>query len=199
MAKHQLLKEEEHQYLEDLQKLQTRLVEVSVELKEAIAKGDLSENADYTAALNEKYVTLHSIDKIEEILSNYEVVEYNESSDVITIGSKIKLSSGSPSMIYLFENLVLKFPDTEKFITLHRDEEGIVREVSAQLVVGSNTEIFKPKVWVVGEQSMVLGSLDCESGVGKMIVGSRYGIYHKTRELNELAREILLTVEKLDG
>ncbi len=85
---------------EGLQKLQDELddlkinkrKEVSIELKEARAQGDLSENAEYDAAKAAKQQIEDRITEIETLLKHVEVVDASENSNgKIGIGSKVKI------------------------------------------------------------------------------------------------------------
>jgi transcription elongation factor GreA len=66
--------------------------DVALELKEARAQGDLSENSEYEAA-KEKQASIESrISEIETILKNAEVVDVVESSkNIVQFGCKLKL------------------------------------------------------------------------------------------------------------
>ena len=67
-----------------------RYKEITQAIKEARAQGDLSENAEYQAAKEEQRQVDARIEELEEMLTNVEVVEENDSS-VVGIGSQILL------------------------------------------------------------------------------------------------------------
>lgn len=69
-----------------------RRKEVAEKLKDAIAQGDLKENAGYDAAKNEQGFIEARIREIRGILSQAEVIE-NEKSDKVRIGSVVVLGS----------------------------------------------------------------------------------------------------------
>ena len=81
--------------LEDLKKELTYLKtvrekEVADQIKEARSFGDLSENSEYDEAKNEQGKLYSRIAEIEEILSNYVVIEESEEAhDTVRIGSTI--------------------------------------------------------------------------------------------------------------
>ena len=81
--------------LEDLKKELTYLKtvrekEVADQIKEARSFGDLSENSEYDEAKNEQGKLYSRIAEIEEILSNYVVIEESEDAhDTVRIGSTI--------------------------------------------------------------------------------------------------------------
>ena len=64
--------------------------EVADLIKEARSFGDLSENSEYDEAKNEQGKLYSRIAEVENILSNYVVIEENsEDTDVVGMGSKI--------------------------------------------------------------------------------------------------------------
>lgn len=77
----------------ELEELKTvRRKEVAEKIKEARGQGDLSENAEYDAAKEEQGEIESRIVVIEKMLRNAEVIDDEEvSSDVITVGSKVKI------------------------------------------------------------------------------------------------------------
>ena len=68
---------------------QVRMEEIKVKLQEARAQGDLSENAEYDAAREEQAMVYERIQELQYILKNAVVIESDEGSDVITIGSTV--------------------------------------------------------------------------------------------------------------
>ena len=94
-----LMKEkQQHLTLEGIKKFQdeldhltqVRMEEIKVKLQEARAQGDLSENAEYDAAREEQAMVYERIQELQYILKNAVVIESDENSDVITIGSTVK-------------------------------------------------------------------------------------------------------------
>ena len=59
-------------------------------IKEARALGDLSENADYDAARNEQAVLEGRIQKIEQMLENYEIIE-EAAKDKVGLGVTVSI------------------------------------------------------------------------------------------------------------
>lgn len=78
---------------EELENLKVvRRKEVAEKIKEARGQGDLSENAEYDAAKEEQAEIEARIVLLEKMLRNAEVIDDDElSSDVITVGSRVKL------------------------------------------------------------------------------------------------------------
>jgi len=85
---------------EGLEKLQKELKylkeverpEVAQKIREALAFGDLSENAEYAAAKDRQAFVEGRILSIEKILENYELIDDSKKKDgVVTVGSKVKI------------------------------------------------------------------------------------------------------------
>ncbi len=75
--------------LEDL-KVNARK-EIAEKIKEARAQGDLSENAEYDAALDEQRDIESRIVEIEDILKNSVVMEEHPDDGTVNIGSRVKI------------------------------------------------------------------------------------------------------------
>ncbi|MBR0163291.1 MAG: transcription elongation factor GreA [Lachnospiraceae bacterium] len=76
--------------LEDLRVNKRR--EIAEKIKEAVAQGDLSENAEYDAAKDEQRDVEARIEELENLLKNAEVVDEDEIDvKTIGIGCKVKL------------------------------------------------------------------------------------------------------------
>lgn len=66
--------------------------EVAQKIKEAREQGDLSENAEYDAAMDEQRDIEARIEKLEAILKNVEVVDEDEvSTEAVSIGCVVKI------------------------------------------------------------------------------------------------------------
>ncbi|MBP3383895.1 MAG: transcription elongation factor GreA [Firmicutes bacterium] len=69
-----------------------RRKEVAEKLKEAIAQGDLSENADYDAAKNEQAELEERIYKLENMIRKAKIIDDSElASDQVTVGLTVKV------------------------------------------------------------------------------------------------------------
>ena len=83
--------------LDELKREQEHLIhvvrnEVIVELQEARAQGDLSENADYDAARDHQARVEARIRELEIMLNNVELIDdKNDSSKVVTLGSTVTI------------------------------------------------------------------------------------------------------------
>lgn len=80
-------------YEEELHDLKVnRRREVAQKIKEAREQGDLSENAEYDAAMDEQRDIEARIEKLEKILKNAEVVDEDEvDTDKVSIGCVVKI------------------------------------------------------------------------------------------------------------
>ena len=69
-----------------------RRKEVAEKLKEAIAQGDLSENADYDAAKNEQAELEERIYKLENMIRKAKIIDDSElAGDQVTVGLTVKV------------------------------------------------------------------------------------------------------------
>ena len=80
-------------YEDELENLKVvKRQEVAQKIKEARAQGDLSENAEYDAAIDEQRDIAARIDELEKILKNAEVIVEDEVDlDKINIGCQVKI------------------------------------------------------------------------------------------------------------
>ncbi len=65
--------------------------DIAEKIKEARAQGDLSENAEYDAALDEQRDIEARIEEIENILKNAEVMDTHPDDGTVGIGSRVKI------------------------------------------------------------------------------------------------------------
>ena len=93
MAKQYKLSAERLQQLkEEMTYLKTvREKEVAELIKEARSFGDLSENSEYDEAKNEQGKLYSRIAQLEEILSNYVVIEEETEGDYVRLGCTVKV------------------------------------------------------------------------------------------------------------
>ena len=75
--------------LQDLK--ENKRYEIAQKIKEAREQGDLSENAEYDAAKDEQRDIEARIEELEGILKYAEVVEEEEGSDAVNIGTRIRI------------------------------------------------------------------------------------------------------------
>ena len=87
---YKLTKERLEELKAELEHLKTvREHEVAELIKEARGFGDLSENSEYDEAKNEQGKLYSRIAELDEILSNYVIIEEAESLDTVHVGSTV--------------------------------------------------------------------------------------------------------------
>ena len=95
MAEEQVLltKEGYDKIVADLEELTAvRRKEVAEKLKDAIAQGDISENADYDAAKNEQAELEEKINKLENMVRMAKIIDESEVDEsVVGVGLKVKV------------------------------------------------------------------------------------------------------------
>ena len=74
--------------------------EVIERIQEAVAHGDLSENADYAQAKEEQSFIEGRIMELEEILKNAEIIESNGSRNIVSVGSTVKVKVNGEERSY---------------------------------------------------------------------------------------------------
>ena len=102
MAKKYLLTQEG---LEKLKKelevlVNERRKEVIERIQEAVAHGDLSENADYAQAKEEQAFIEGRIQELEEMIKNAEIIKSNGNKGVVSIGSTVKIAANGKEKTY---------------------------------------------------------------------------------------------------
>jgi transcription elongation factor GreA len=109
------LKQEQH-YLKTV-----REKEVAELIKEARSFGDLSENSEYDEAKNEQGKLYSRIAELDEILSNYVIIEETESLDTVHVGSTVVVED-------------VEFEETETYSIVGSQEadpmEGLISDES---------------------------------------------------------------------
>ncbi|HEV8601330.1 MAG TPA: transcription elongation factor GreA [Patescibacteria group bacterium] len=93
---------------EGLKKLQDELrvlkeerrKEVIERIQEAVAHGDLSENADYAQAKEEQAFIEGRIQELEEMVKNAEIIQHNGSHNMVSIGSTVTLKINGKEVVY---------------------------------------------------------------------------------------------------
>jgi len=69
----------------------TKRAEVAERLRDALEGGELIENAELEAAKNEQSFVEGRIKELEILLSNAHLIEQNGSTDIVQVGSKVKV------------------------------------------------------------------------------------------------------------
>lgn len=74
--------------------------EVIERIQEAVAHGDLTENADYAQAKEEQAFIEGRIQELEEIIKNAEIIKANRDRSLVSIGSTVKLKANGQEKVY---------------------------------------------------------------------------------------------------
>lgn len=77
-----------------------RRKEVIERIQEAVAHGDLSENADYAQAKEEQAFIEGHIQELEEMIKNAEIIQTNGNRNIVAIGSTVKLQANGQEKTY---------------------------------------------------------------------------------------------------
>jgi transcription elongation factor GreA len=101
MDKHYLSQERYDALVEELQKLSTEGRQaVAKRLKFAKELGDLSENAEYESAREEKADLERRIAKLQALLRDAVIIQGTDGSDTVKVGSKVTLKKGETTLEY---------------------------------------------------------------------------------------------------
>lgn len=76
---------------QELESLKNRKTEIAEKIKYAKEQGDLKENSEYQEALNDMQFNERRIAELEDMIRNAEVVEHQEKSNYVKLGSRIKV------------------------------------------------------------------------------------------------------------
>jgi len=99
--KHLLTKEGLEKLNKELELLTgQRRREVIERIQEAVAHGDLSENADYAQAKEEQSFIEGRIQELEEILKNAEIIETKGGHSLVSVGSTVKVKVNGQERSY---------------------------------------------------------------------------------------------------
>jgi transcription elongation factor GreA len=102
-------------------KVHVKRVQIIKSIKDAREQGDLSENADYSAAKEQQAQNETRIKEIEDILSHAQVIEETRSSsEKVKIGSKVTIRDFSENKDFTYEIVgeIEADPDTNKISNL---------------------------------------------------------------------------------
>ena len=77
-----------------------RRKEVIERIQEAVAHGDLSENADYAQAKEEQAFIEGRIQEIEEILKNTQIIAASKNKNIVSVGSTVTLNFDGKEVRY---------------------------------------------------------------------------------------------------
>ena len=117
-----------------------RMLEIAEELKEARSHGDLSKNAEYDAAKDEQARTEHEIQELEAMLRNVVIIE-GASSDVVGIGSKVKIKHIDRSKEYTYH--IVGTAEADPMMGKLSDESPVGKAIIGHHV-GETVQAFTP-------------------------------------------------------
>ncbi len=124
----------------ELETLISSRVHVAEKIKTAREFGDLSENAEYSAAMQEQDRTESRIAEIEYILQNVEEISKPVKAGVVQLGSVVELKSkGGKSKSYRVVGTVEANPSEGKI-----SDESPIGQALLKKAVGDNVEIITP-------------------------------------------------------
>jgi transcription elongation factor GreA len=113
---------------------------IAEKIKAAREFGDLSENAEYSAALQEQDRTENRISEIEHILQNVEIIKKPKGDSKVQLGSIVKLKSdGGKAKTYQVVGTVEANPSEGKI-----SDESPIGVALMSKTVGDKVEIVTP-------------------------------------------------------
>ncbi|AWX42747.1 transcription elongation factor GreA [Metamycoplasma cloacale] len=143
-----LTKETLKQYEERLKYLQeVARPQVIEEIKEARNQGDLSENAEYDAARDKQAAIENEISEIQHILDNYELISEDQQTNMVKIGSTVKLQYVSDANKYL-EVQIVGALDADPFNNKISNSSSLAKAILDKKV-GEQIEVDAPKKYKV--------------------------------------------------
>jgi transcription elongation factor GreA len=97
---HQLTESGLEEIRQELEELKQRRGDVAERLKTAKEEGDLSENADYDAALEEQEYVEGRINEIEDIILNASIINAPQKKGVVELGNTVELKNDGETYTY---------------------------------------------------------------------------------------------------
>lgn len=123
----------------ELDELKARRSEIAAKLKAAKAEGDLSENADYTSALEEQEYVEGRINEIETILLNATIITAPKGNKQVSLGNQVELNCDGKAVTYQVVGSLESDPGAGKI-----SEESPIGKALMGAKVGDNVEIATP-------------------------------------------------------
>lgn len=100
-TKHLLTSEGLEKFKKELEELEkVKRPEVIERIQEAVAHGDLSENADYAQAKEEQAMIEARIAQLEEMIKNAELISPSQKRNVVAVGSTVTVRTGEEKKTY---------------------------------------------------------------------------------------------------
>jgi transcription elongation factor GreA len=129
-----------NEFKKELKTLIASRVVIADKIKTAREFGDLSENAEYSAAMQEQDRTENRIAEIEYILQNVEEISKPAKGGVVQLGSTVELrSKGGKNKSYKVVGTVEANPSEGKI-----SDESPIGQALLKKTVGDNVEITTP-------------------------------------------------------
>lgn len=138
-------------------------LEVAQQIKEARAFGDISENAEYDAAMDHQARIEYEISQLEDLLANVEEIdESNFDLTAVNVGCRVKLIGTSDSSEYEFD--IVSTSESDPF--------GKVIKVKCD-----DTDENKRMGYTAGElvEIVLPSKLSNESPIGRAVIGHKLG------------------------
>lgn len=123
----------------EMEELKPRRKDIAAKLKAAKAEGDLSENADYTSALEEQEYVEGRINEIERILLNVTIIPAPKDSKSVELGNQVELSCEGKEVSYMVVGSLESDPGAGKI-----SEESPIGKALLGAKVGDEVEISIP-------------------------------------------------------
>lgn len=139
MKQHQLTEAGLEELKQELEELKQRRVEVAERLKTAKAEGDLSENADYTAALEEQEYVESRINELEDVILNASIISASNNKDSVELGNTVELKDNGRTYTYTVVGSLESDPGAGKI-----SQESPIGEALLGAKVGDKVTIKTP-------------------------------------------------------
>lgn len=123
----------------ELEDLKSRRNDIAERLRIAKSEGDLSENADYTAALEEQEFVEGRINEIEEILHNATIIQSPNGNGQVKLGNTVDLENDGKQATYTVVGSLESDPGAGKI-----SEESPIGQALLGKKVGEEVDINTP-------------------------------------------------------
>lgn len=119
----------------------TKRAEIAERIQRAREFGDISENSEYDAALDEQALVEHRISYLEEVLKNAKVITETEKSDFVVIGSTVSVEMDGEIDEFMIVGRVEANPAKKRI-----SNESPVGQALLGAKVGEEVEVATPIV-----------------------------------------------------
>lgn len=140
MVNYFLNKESIEELKNELEELKKKRITISERIQEAKGFGDLSENSEYQEAKDSWAFNEGRIQELEEIIRNAQVVEKPKTSDMVRIGSTIRVRGGGKDEVYTIVDSRESDPPTNKLSI-----ESPLGKAFSGKKAGESVEVKTPK------------------------------------------------------